>query len=292
MKINSGNISIYLPNKLKDSSYYSEKPFVVFSNDNFIDKSIYLEFISEIKALFKEADWEKGATGKKRFKYDPYNINDNDLNETILNFINIFSTKEFKQWFRQTHECFYDVGLLGSFFPKLNFIKKLLKIINLISRKLFKLKAFNIYSTQVEFSKIGPGASISPHTDSFTKRMALVFYTPLSELNQDMIKSWGTTFWQAKPGLKPLKSWFSNHKIDQKELRNFYDENEVFTSIDYEANKINGFIKSDLSWHSVEKNNYEENRVAIVINIHDTASTEQDIPIIENIQSALLGKTT
>ena len=42
MKITNGNISVYLPTELHNSDHYEEYPFVVFSCDNFIDKSNYL----------------------------------------------------------------------------------------------------------------------------------------------------------------------------------------------------------------------------------------------------------
>jgi len=122
--------------------------------------------------------------------------------------------------------------------------------------------------------------------------MALVFYTPFIETTKDMESQWGTTFWQAKSGQKPLRSWTSSHKLEEKELEDFLNKNEVVKSVDYKPNRVNGFIKSDLSWHSVEKNVFAENRVAIVININDIASTEQDIPLIEDIQAKLLGKNS
>ena len=290
MKIINGNITVNLPRKLENSDFYTNKPFVFFYSDNFIEISLYENFIIELKNLFENANWEKDASGKKRFKFDPNNLNNYKLNKTISDFIGIFSTKDFRSWFKQTHEKFYDIGFLGSIFPKRNLTKLLLKIINKTTRTLFGLKAFNVYSTQVEFSKLGPGASIPPHTDSFTKRMALVFYTPLSSLTDEISARWGTVFWQARKDQHPTKSWKSNSKIGDEELKDFLANNEIAKSISYTPNKINGFIKSDISWHSVEKNNYSENRVAIVINIHDIASEENDIPVLQKIQN-LIHKT-
>ena len=68
-----------------------------------------------------------------------------------------------------------------------------------------------------------------------------------------MTKKWGTTFWQAKTGQIPIRSWLSNHQLNNHELKNFFNKNEVLKSIDYKSNRINGFIKNDLSWHSVKK---------------------------------------
>ncbi|MDC1236524.1 hypothetical protein N8Z82_01645 [Pelagibacteraceae bacterium] len=294
IRIKNNSISINLPSpKLKDSEYYTEKPFVIFSNDNFIDKAVYSNFILKMKSLFEDKDWDEGDRGKKRFKFDANRNKDYDeLDKVISDFIGIFRTKEFRHWFKQTHEPFYDMGLLGSVFPKYKLVELILRAINKISRRVFKSKAFNIYTTQVEFSKIGLGASLVPHTDSFGKRMALVFYTPFIETTKDMESQWGTTFWQAKSGQKPLRSWTSSHKLEEKELEDFLNKNEVVKSVYYKPNRVNGFIKSDLSWHSVEKNVFAENRVAIVININDIASTEQDIPLIEDIQAKLLGKNS
>ncbi len=293
MKIKNNSVTINLPSpELKLSEFYSEKPFIIFYNDNFIEPDIYDHFILKMKYLFNDQKWSEDATGKKRFKFDVNRRKIKGLDEMISDFVGIFGTKEFKGWFKQTHECFYNKGIFGSVFPKYKIEKLILKIINKISRKIFKLKAFNVYTAQVEFSKLPSGASLVPHTDSYTKRMALVFYTPFTKTTREMTKKWGTTFWKAKTGQMPIRSWLSNHQLNNQELKNFFNKNEVLKSIDYKSNRVNGFIKNDLSWHSVEKNTLNEDRVAVVINIHDIASTEDDIPMIESIQSKLINKSS
>ena len=90
IRIKNNSISINLPSpKLKDSEYYTEKPFVIFSNDNFIDKAVYGNFISKMKSLFEDKDWDEGETGKKRFKFDVNYNKDNKLDKDlkILSFI-------------------------------------------------------------------------------------------------------------------------------------------------------------------------------------------------------------
>ena len=45
-----------------------------------------------------------------------------------------------------------------------------------------------------------------------------------------------------------------------------YDVNKVIT---FDENKIAGFIKSDISWHSVNENIFDYDRRAIVINLFE-----------------------
>lgn len=288
MKIKNGIIAVNLPDKLEDSDFFLNDPFIVFSNQEFIDHSTYQDFILQMISLYNNSEWETDATGKKRFKFDPNNFQKHKLNKIIADFIGIFNTKDFQKWFRKTHEPFYKNGILGSFFPKYKVTRFLLNLLNLVSRKFFKTKLFNVYTTQVEFSQLSQGASIAPHTDSLTKRMALVFYTPFNKLTEGMIDNWGTTFWKVKPGQKPFRSWLSNHQLKESELNDFYARNEIVASVDYEPNRINGFIKNDLSWHSVKKNEYEQSRVAIVINIHDIASNEEEVILIDEVKNQTL----
>lgn len=51
--------------------------------------------------------------------------------------------------------------------------------------------------------------------------------------------------------------------------KNFYENYEIFHISAFEPNKVAGFIKSDISWHSVEKFNFEYDRRAKVINIYE-----------------------
>jgi len=290
MKITNGKIVVNLPSKLRESDLFKDDPFVIFSCDNFLDGKCYFDFIKQMQSLYENADFEKDATGKKRFKFEPNKAEEYRVNKIITDFIGVFKTLKFRNWFKKTHEPFFDIGFLGSVFPKSRIVEIILRIINGVSRTLFRRKAFNVYHTSIEFSKIGRGASIAPHTDSYAKRMALVFYTPFNEPTRDMVTKWGTQFWKSKPGRKPLRSWASSHKLENQELEKFHNENEVFASIEYKANKVNGFIKNDLSWHSVEKNIYNEERVAIVINVYDIAASDQDISILKDIQDKMYGK--
>ena len=45
----------------------------------------------------------------------------------------------------------------------------------------------------------------------------------------------------------------------------------------YTENSVNGFIKNDVSWHSVEKNKFSSPRRAIVVNFYEQNSTIDDI---------------
>ena len=64
----------------------------------------------------------------------------------------------------------------------------------------------------------------------------------------------------------PLKR-FDCALLTGDEKNSFYDDYEPFHIATYEPNKFAGFIKSDNSWHTVEKFDFEYDRRAIVINV-------------------------
>ena len=108
---------------------------------------------------------------------------------------------------------------------------------------------------------------IPPHTDAKTKLLSLIFYMP--ETIFDSSQGGGTNFWKIKENFLPWRNWGNKHILDEEQFLKFKEANKVFFACEYKPNKIIGFIKSDVSWHSVPKINFLENqrRRAFTINI-------------------------
>ena len=165
--------------------------------------------------------------------------------------------------------CFHSLTLQ---FFKIYFVRRkniFFRIFNRLS-KILRLP-ISVFYTEIEYSSITTGGYIPPHTDFYTKRLSFVFYLP--DMNKDftseMKKQLGTTFWKAKKtAVSPIKR-FSSTFLEGKEKKDFYKDYEPFHTSTYEPNKIAGFIKSDNSWHSVKKFDFDYDRRAIVINVYE-----------------------
>lgn len=279
LKLKNKNIILNLPKSLSDSSFYTSEPFIIFSQENFIENDIYPKFSADLDNFMKTIELKKkNKLFKKKFKVDQFTDSFFRKNIYVRDFVEIIYSKRFINWFIETHIPFYGQGIFGTCFPVSNTSKFLLKTLNYIGKKIFKKKFFSIYSISVEFSDLEYGASINPHTDSFHKRMALVLYVPPPsiQLDNEKKKSWGTIFWRAKKKDTEIRSWKSNTQ-NESDLVSFEENYEVAKKMVYTENSVNGFIKNDVSWHSVEKNKFSSPRRAIVVNFYEQNSTIDDI---------------
>jgi hypothetical protein len=287
MKLKNGAIEVLMPSTLNESTFFSKEPFLIFAQSTFMDEAIYGSFIRDLEVFYKTVLFDGNDREKKRLALRLNNNNRLILskNRLVRDFVGLFQRREFKQWFRRTHEPFYELGFLGGIFTSSKWDTFLFSTVNRIALKLFNKKAFSIYTASIEFSFLPTGASIEPHTDSHKKRMALVFYTPFKTLNDQMRSTWGTQFWRAKSGIKPMRSWLTSTQTSDEQLKVFKEGHELAFQVEYQPNTINGFIKNDLSWHSVSENTFEQDRTAIVINVMELSSLKTDFEISEEIAS-------
>lgn len=173
---------------------------------------------------------------------------------------------EFFEWFEKTHLKhfkFLKTKYLYARNPKSFVVRVTNKLI-----KFFNIP-FCFFYTEIQHSSIKQNGFIPPHTDSGKKRLSLVYYLPATniELSEDMKSSLGTVFWRPKSSaVDPIRR-FDCDLLISKERDSFYADYEPFHISKYEPNKFAGFIKSDNSWHTVNKFNFPYDRRAIVINI-------------------------
>ena len=78
----------------------------------------------------------------------------------------------------------------------------------------------------------------------------------------------GTKFWRFKSDRAKHYSNFNNQKYESSEYFEFYDDAECFYRTDFTGNCLYGFLKNDLSWHSVDHIDIPESASRDSININ------------------------
>jgi|TARA_B110000027_G_scaffold54503_1_gene59242 hypothetical protein len=266
MKYKVNNIEINLSNQLKDFDYFTKNPFIVFEKKNFIDELSYQKLVKEIYAYKNFQRTFSGSGDKKSSTIHGSNLF--IINDGIFkDFCSAILHKNFFRWFKNTHLPFFKTKFLKIYIVKRKNI--FFRIFNRLS-KILRLP-ISLFYTEIEYSSITNGGYIPPHTDIYTKRLSFVFYLPdiKKDFTSEMKKQLGTTFWKAqKTAVLPIKRFASTFLEDQ-EKKDFYNDYEPFHTSIYEPNKIVGFIKSDISWHTVKKINFELDRRVIVINVYE-----------------------
>jgi hypothetical protein len=99
-----------------------------------------------------------------------------------------------------------------------------------------------------EFSALLRGDSIPPHTDLPGKLLSLLIYFP--DPDSPALESCGTSFYRAKPGHETREDW-DPKMMTPAESMDFLESHEVYFRSAFTANKLVGFVKSEVSWHAV-----------------------------------------
>jgi len=112
-------------------------------------------------------------------------------------------------------------------------------------------KNVNLIRYSFEFSHLGNGSYIPPHTDSETKLISMIIYFPDPDVDWSK-KHCGTYFYKPKNPKCAIKSWESVH-LKGGSLTQFRDSYKDLYYSEFEPNKLLLFLKSDESWHEVKK---------------------------------------
>jgi len=265
MEIKHKNCTVFLPDELSDSNYYSDTPFTVFEISPFVSKSSFTAIAKEIHDKDNFNYTFMGMGDKKKFSVNLSNI-DQVQDGVFKDFCSCIFSGDFFSWFKKTHLPHFKKKFLNLqiYRPDSLFIRVVRRILRVIPIPL------GFYHTEVEYSSLRKGAYIPPHTDARKKRLSFVFYLPLDQkLSETEKTKLGTVFWKPKEtALSPLKR-FNCFYLKGDERSRFYEDHEVLRVATYDVNKAACFIKSDNSWHSVEKNTLNYDRRAIVINVFE-----------------------
>jgi serine protease inhibitor len=107
------------------------------------------------------------------------------------------------------------------------------------------------------------GSKIVPHTDSRAKLISLMLYFPDESLNENDYNKLGTSFYNSKN-----KNFTNTHLLDEENERLFKEQSKKFLTLPFKPYNLYGFIRTDKSWHTVEKINMHENFIRKSININ------------------------
>ena len=107
------------------------------------------------------------------------------------------------------------------------------------------------------------GAKLVPHTDSRQKLISLMLYFPDDKLTEEQKFSLGTSFYLSKN--KNIKN---KHLLNNNEESDFKKNNKMGITLPFRGKNLYGFIRNDLSWHTVEPFFVNENFIRKSININ------------------------
>ncbi len=247
-----------------DFKLINKENFILFKIKNFLDKENY-KFIKKNFPKINEKDLVNFKLKKNNLKYsisskDKKYLDILELNPNIkIIHKAFFSKKFFNFFFENLKKFFYQARKNDKIF-----LKKLKKGINLSYNS--KNNSKTHIKRQIEFSYIFNNGKIVPHTDSRYKLLSLMLYFPDYKIGSKFYskeKNAGTVFWNSK------KRNLNNIHLDKPlKEKNFTKKNEKLTKIPFEGFHLYGFIRNDLSWHSVEKVNVNKKYVRKSININ------------------------
>lgn len=238
-------------NYSKNISYLQLFPYKVFKIKNFFNEDYYNNLNENFPNILRfskkeltEFDNNKFGLTSESIGYEKFILS----NETYKKFDEIIRSEQFFNFFIRK---FY-FNFISSRVNSLKHLVKILKIPKLSSNseKTRIYSIFNKIKVQIQFSYIENNGMIVPHTDAGNKLLTLMLYFPdknLSEKDKINEKKFGTTFYKLKK-----KSDKNRHLSlsEREEFLNSYRE-KSFRS-DFVENTLVGFIKNDVSWHSVE----------------------------------------
>jgi len=238
----------------KNTSFLTNKPFTIFEVKNFLSEDFYLKLYNsfpEQKYFGKSSHGNVIDTDNLYFKQHLQKFS------VWVDFFKFLNSKKFIN-------SAYTFALIPNLKSRgLRALKKWT-----IRNLFFPLNKF-YRSVKVEtyFTIQRKNEHLRPHTDAPSKLLSMIFYFP--DINSD-VDNMGTEFWKVNKNKTLWKNWKNSHLPDDQ-LKNFKNDNELFFRSKFEKNKLVGFVKNDISWHSVLNNSNADNQIrkALVINIRE-----------------------
>jgi hypothetical protein len=242
---------VLLPQSLNDLDYYIEDPFFLFEKENFLDEALYWQLYDNFPgdSYFKKSYYGRG--NKAHLENTSQDFSEFiKSNECWRNFYEEFSspkilTQIFNLWsladIPPERNLHYRNPWLYSAY-KTKYKRKAQKLLLRLIRR-------NSVRLGFEFSSIPLNGYIPPHTDVAKKLMSFLIYFPDKDI--DYKGSYGTSFFRANNNVKPVHSWHSN-LLKENDSSLFYKSHNEFYRSEFTPNKLIGFVKTSLSWHSVE----------------------------------------
>jgi hypothetical protein len=236
----------------KNCSFYTDKPFTVFEIDDFLPEEQFKSLVNSFpdKKLFNGTE---DQTSNRQLTSKDQNfsvfINKNNEWEKFIDQLND----------KKIIDSVYYFSLIPNLKSRgLSFLKKWIKDDENKSKFFFYRKINWLCHFAIQTCK----ETIYPHTDSRTKLLSMIYY-----LSDDDKESNGTEFWKINKNINKWKNWNNKHLKSELELKNFSEDCEIFHKSDFKPNKLVGFIKNDISWHSVMDLTGNENSLRKTFNL-------------------------
>ena len=272
-------MKLNLPNQLAEADVFVQNPFVIFEFHNFMDDSDYDTLVNEMKS-FNEYDsidprgMEYGMGGKMLISYNRSNLEQIKLPQ-FKKLVTELTSRSFFEWFKKTHFPYikkrHPISILVS--KPRNII---IRIVRRISRILHLPLGF--YYMEVQTSVIKKGDSLPPHIDDARKRLSLILYLSERELPEKIRTNWGTIFYGLKDGGQEWREtkkannpsgYNETYLTNKNETTEFLNNYEQIYVAKFRPNVCAGFIKNDISWHSVDEIKFGDDRKVLVINVRE-----------------------
>lgn len=100
-----------------------------------------------------------------------------------------------------------------------------------------------------EFSHLQDGGFVAPHTDVPPKLISLMLYFPDAGVNYG--PDAGTVFYTGHNS-RPAEPAWEVFMLEPEPASRFFAGHEVFHRAPFVADRLIGFVKSDISWHGLE----------------------------------------
>lgn len=239
-----------IPAQLSDFDFFVTDPFVIFEKKNFLDQDFYNQLDNTFPDISRFESQHK--IGNKLFL--------NNKSDIFFDFIN--SNREWSLLYKY----FENQDVVNKLFKlfsndimqikERNKIEKIHLIKNYSNNLLKKLRKFYLslkgYSSVrigFEFSLIANNCFIPPHCDTENKLLSLMMYFPPLNCLKSDYENLGTNFYKKKSNAtKNFDKWFSK-MLNEDDMKEFYNNYEIFYKSKFTENKLVGFIKNDKSWH-------------------------------------------
>ena len=117
-----------------------------------------------------------------------------------------------------------------------------------------------------EFSRLQNGGFVAPHTDVPPKLISLMLYFPDDGIAYG--PDAGTVFYAGR-GERPAGPAWEVFMLEPEPASRFFAGHEVFHRAPFVANRLIGFVKSDISWHGLEPVKLPPGAARRSVNIND-----------------------
>ena len=237
----------------KNCNIYLDKPFTVFEIKDFLPIDRYMKL--------QKSYPQESYFGKSSIKYNKRTFVNNDekfaefLDENLCwkQFIIDLNQQKF------INSAFY-FSLPSNLKARgLAALKKWTINERTLLTKIFRKVYWSLYFAVQNSDEI-----IFPHTDARTKFISMIYYQPDNDWDKSTA---GTEFWRIKQNKNKWKNWDNIHIQNNLELSEFKKDCEIFHKSKFEPNKLVGFVKNDISWHSVMNLTGNENSLRKTFNL-------------------------